>query len=862
MLHHIAKATTRLFSTGTPISSHCPNPELLHFDSLLRECKSLSQARSIHQQLLTRGLLSLLSLSLGKGIAVTYINLDAPTGAQFVLERISPSPVYGWNLLIRHYVKHGHLNQALTLCRRMKSLGTNPDHFTFPFVLEACGKLPSYSQGTVVHGVVCSSGFESNVFVCNALLAMYSRCCAPEEAGHMFDEITQRGIDDIVTWNSMVSAYVKRGCPKLALELFGQMTKGSVSDKDGSWRSDVISLVNVLPACASLGALCQAREIHGHAIRNDQSSDIFVGNAIIDVYAKCGMMEDAVKVFDQMQVKDVVSWNAMVTGYSQNGNFEDALDLFIKMREENIELNVVTWSAVIAGYAQRGHGHEALGVFREMQLTRAEPNAVTIISLLSACASVGALSQGKETHCHALRRCLMSCDDDDGNGEDLMVQNALIDMYSKCKSFDAANSIFDSIAMAERNVVTWTVMIGGYAQHGDANLALHLFSQMLLNPISVAPNAFTISCALMACARLSVLRFGKEIHAYVIRNRYEYPMLFVPNCLIDMYSKCGDIDAARRVFDGMPQKNDVSWTSLMTGYGVHGHGDDAILVFEAMQEAGLVPDGITFLVVLYACSHSGMVDLGLKYFNNMYKDYGVVAGAEHYACAVDLLGRAGRMDEAWEMIKSMPMKPTAVVWVALLSACRTHAKVELGEYASEKLLELESDNDGSYTLLSNIYANAQRWRDVAQVRCLMKKTGIKKRPGCSWIQGKKGTTTFFVGDRSHPQSEQIYALLRTLIERIKALGYVPQTDYALHDVDDEEKSYLLSEHSEKLALAFGVLTVSPGMPIRITKNLRVCGDCHSAITFISMIIEHEIILRDSSRFHHFKKGSCSCGGYW
>lgn len=802
------------------------------------------------------------SYSLGNGIVVTYLKFGAPADAKFVLDRLLSSPVYGWNQLIRHYVKQGNLDHALSLCCRMKRLGTNPDHFTFPFVLEACGKLPSYRRGIVIHAVVSYSGFDSNVFVCNALVAMYSRCGAPEEAGRVFDEITRRGIDDVVSWNSMVSAYVKSGCPLLALELFGRMTKGSANDKERPQRSDVISLVNVLPACASLSALSQAREIHGYAIRNDHFSDIFVGNAIIDVYAKCGMMDDALKVFDRMQVKDVVSWNAMVTGYSKNGNFEDALSLFKKMRKENIELNVVTWSAVISGYTQQGHGHEALRVFREMQIERSEPNAVTIISLLSACASIGALSQGKETHGHALRRCLMEWDDDNGDGEDLMVQNALIDMYSKCKNFNAASSIFKSIPLAERNVVTWTVMIGGYAQHGDANSALQLFSQMLSNSRFVSPNAFTISCALMACARLSALRFGKEIHAYVIRNRYESPMLYVANCLIDMYSKCGDIDIAKCIFNRMAQKNAVSWTSLMTGYGVHGRGDDAVFVFEAMQEAGLVPDGITFLVVLYACSHSGMVDQGLKYFHSMHKEYGVVAGAEHYACAVDLLGRAGRIDEAWEMIQSMPMKPTAVVWVALLSACRTHAKVELGEYASNRLLELESDNDGSYTLLSNIYAKAGRWRDVARVRTLMKKTGIQKRPGCSWIQGKKGTASFFVGDRSHPQSQQIYALLGVLIERIKALGYVPQTDYALHDVDDEEKSSLLSEHSEKLALAYGLLTFSPRTPIRITKNIRVCGDCHSAMTFISMIVDNEIILRDSSRFHHFKKGSCSCGGYW
>lgn len=433
-------------------------------------------------------------------------------------------------------------------------------------------------------------------------------------------------------------------------------------------------------------------------------------------------------------------------------------------------------------------------------------------------------------------------------------------MYTKCKSIDVGRAIFDSILPKDRNVVTWTTMIGGYSQHGEANDALELFSQMLKEDRSVKPNAFTISCALMACARLAALRFGRQIHAYVLRNKYD--VLFVANCLIDMYSKSGDIDIARSVFDNMKQRNAVSWTSLITGYGMHGQGAEALKVFYDMRKEGLVPDGITFLVVLYACSHSGMIDEGNKYFNGMIKNFGVIPGEEHYACMVDLLGRAGRLDEAMKLIDEMPMKPGPIVWVALLSGCRKHANVELGEYASNRLLEMESENDGSYTLLSNIYANARRWKDVSRIRSLMKHTGIKKRPGCSWVQGKKGHATFFVGDRTHPQSKQIYAILTELIRRIKVIGYVPETSFALHDVDDEEKGDLLSEHSEKLALAYGILTSAPGAPIRITKNLRVCGDCHTAITYISMIIDHEIILRDSTRFHHFNKGSCSCRGYW
>ncbi|KAK9096065.1 hypothetical protein Sjap_021562 [Stephania japonica] len=621
---------------------------------------------------------------------------------------------------------------------------------------------------------------------------------------------------------------------------------------------DAVSLVNVLPACASVGAWKGGKEVHGYALRSGLVEDVYVGNAVVDMYAKCGMMEEAKKVFDRMEVRDLVSWNAMVTGFSHSGKFDDALALFEKMWENEIELNVVTWSAVISGYAQRGLGFEAMGIFRKMMLSRSAPNVVTLVSLLSGCAAVGALIQGRETHGYAIKHIFNPPYGD--SEEDIKVRNALIDMYAKCKSFDAANALFNLVLPEERDVVTWTVMIGGYSQHGDANESLKLFSRMLRG--ACIPNPFTISCCLVACARLSALRSGKQIHAYVIRNRFESAMLFVANCLIDMYSKCGDVDTARNVFNSMVQKNFISWTSLMTGYGMHGRGEEALQVFDRMQEAGFVPDGVTFVVVLYACSHSGMVDRGIKYFQSMQKEYGVIQGAEHYACMVDLLGRAGRLNEALDLIKGMPIEPSPIVWFTLLSACRTHGNVELGEYVTGRLLDLESQNDGSYTLLSNMYANAGRWKDVARVRSLMRITGIKKRPGCSWVQAKKGTASFFVGDRSNPQSLEIYELLANLIQRIKVLGYVPETSFALHDVDDEEKGDLLSEHSEKLALAYGILNSAPGTPIRITKNLRVCGDCHSAFTFISQIVDHEIILRDSSRFHHFKKGSCSCRGYW
>ncbi|KAL7117105.1 hypothetical protein ACP275_03G050400 [Erythranthe tilingii] len=785
---------------------------------------------------------------------------DSDSDVLSFLRRAAPSrsAVFYWNTLIKRSVSLQNQRTALQLFDEMRRLEWVPDGYTYPYVFKACGDLSSLLTGASVHALALVSGYTNcNVFVDNAAVAMYGRCGSANQAQQLFDEMLERGVFDTISWNSIISVYVHIGEGRRALRMFEKM----VSTGDISIRADAVSLVNVLPACASVKSWRRGTEIHAYAIRRGLLDDIFVGNAIVDMYAKCGLMDEAKNVFDRMEVKDVVSWNALVTGYSQTGNFDGALGLFERMREKGIELNVVTWSAVIAAYAQRGLGYEALDVFREMIVSGSQPNAVTLVSVLSGCAAYGALDQGKETHCCVVKQFLNL----EGNdpGDEMMVINGLIDMYAKCKSTVKARAMFDSIESKDKSVVTWTVMISGYAQHGEeASDALVLLSQMVSDEYKMMPNGFTISSALVACARIGALRVGREIHAYSLRNRYDDAIVFISNCLIDMYSKSGDVDAARAVFDNLVEKNAVSWTSIMTGYGLHGRGEEALEIFDGMRKARLKIDGVTFVVVLYACSHSGRVDEGINYFQNMKKDFGVAPEIEHYACMVDLLGRGGRLDEAVELIKDMSMEPTPIIWVALLSACRVHGNVELGEHAVNRLLELNFENDGLYTLLSNIYASARRWKDVSRVRLLMKRAGIRKRPGCSWVQGKKGTATFYVGDKSHPMAKDIYNLLDDLIYRIKKMGYLPETVFALHDVDDEEKGDLLLEHSEKLALAYGILTTASGVPIRITKNLRVCGDCHTAFTYISRIIEHEVVLRDTSRFHHFKNGSCSCNGYW
>jgi pentatricopeptide repeat protein len=371
----------------------------------------------------------------------------------------------------------------------------------------------------------------------------------------------------------------------------------------------------------------------------------------------------------------------------------------------------------------------------------------------------------------------------------------------------------------------------------------------------------TITSVLSACARLSALKHGKEIHHYIIRFWFE-SHVFVGSALIDMYSKCGSIEVARHLFDKLSERNIVSWNAMIAGYAMHGHGEDALSLFHQMQQADIDPDHITFIALLSACSHAGLIDEGWHYFISMSREYHITPKVGHYSCMVDLLGRAGRLDEAREFIDKMPFEPNADVWGALLGACRIHSNIELGKFVAERLFELQPENPGFYVVMSNIYAAAGRWEDVEKVRTMMKDRGLKRRPGCSWIEVKDKVHAFNVGDKSHPQSEEIYAMLDHLGGQMKKFGYVPDKNFVLHDVEDEEKEHILCYHSEKLAIAFGLISTSLGTPIRIIKNLRVCGDCHSATKFISMIVERQIVVRDANRFHHFKDGMCSCGDYW
>ncbi|XP_057846957.2 pentatricopeptide repeat-containing protein At4g02750 [Cryptomeria japonica] len=543
------------------------------------------------------------------------------------------------------------------------------------------------------------------------------------------------------------------------------------------------------------------------------------------------------------------------------------------------ERDTVSWNAMIAGYAKNGLADQALALYWERWSSGLRQDKYLVASVISACAGLLDLEQGKTIHASAIKIGLLS---------DAFVESALVDMYAKCRCIEDAQQVFKKMSkrdvvswtamisgysccgnvvdarqlfdkMPERNVFSWNAMVGGYAQNGHGEEAVRLWRQM--QSTSIKMNNVTFVGVLSACASLAVLEQGRQIQGLVIRSGFVSDVV-VGSALLDMYSKCGSVESARQHFEEMPQRDLISWNSMITSYAQNGYGKEALQIFEQMLQVGMKANHITFIGVLSGCNHAGLVEEGCRYFDSMSRDYFVTPIIEHYSCMVDILGRAGHLDKALDLIKNMPFEPNSTVWGALLGACRVHGNTKLGKQVAECLFKLEPENPGPYVLLSNIYSAAGMWEDAAKIRKFMKERGVNTKPAYSWIEVNNKVHIFYVGDRSNPDREEIYATLERLATEMKLAGYIPDINFVLHDVEEEYKEHLLLYHSEKLAVAFGLIRTPPGTPIRIFKNLRVCGDCHTAIKLISTIAGREIVVRDAIRFHHFREGSCSCGDYW
>ena len=697
-------------------------------------------------------------------------------GAEKMFDRMPERTVFTWNAMIGACVSNGEPLRAVGLYGEMRGLGISLDSCTFPCVTKACALLDDLRCGTEIHGLAVKCGFDTVSFVANSLVSMYAKSGDLEGARMAFDNIARK--EDIVSWNSMISGYSADGHGMEALGLFRECQNLNVS-------ANTYTFVSALQACDS-GFEKLGMEIHAAVLKSSHCFDVYVGNALLAMYVRCGNVVDAARVFNSMVGKDNVSYNTMMSGFVQNGLYNEALHLFQDMQgigkrpDEVAVLNIIaasgrlgnvlngmeihafalkqglgsnlqigntlidmysrcsrvdfmgrafakmavkdfiSWTTVIAGYAQNNFFLKALEMFHKAQSEGVDVDLLMIESILMACRGLNRIYMVKEIHCYAVRRRLF----------DLVLQNAMVNVYGEYGLVEYANRMFELIET--KDIVSWTSMLSCYVHNELSNDAFELLG--LMKRANVEPDLVALVGILSAAASLSSLNKGKEIHGFLIRKGFILEGI-VACSLVEMYANCGNLENAYKAYRCAKSDRDlVLRTTMINAYGMYGHGKKAIELFTMMENKGLVPDHIAFLAILYACSHSGLIDEGKRYFHLMTKKYQLEPWPEHYACLVDLLGRANRLEEAYQFVHSMKSEPTAEIWCALLGACRVHSNKELGEIVTHKLLELEPENPGNYVLISNVLASDKRWKDVQKVRMRMKGSALKKSPGCSWIE--------------------------------------------------------------------------------------------------------------------------------
>ncbi|KAF5930094.1 hypothetical protein HYC85_030967 [Camellia sinensis] len=881
-------------------------PDEITFAHVLRACigdkVSFWYVEQIHAKIIHLGFGS--SPRVCNPLIDLYSKSGLVDSAKLVFEKLSSRDSVSWVAIVSGLSQNGYEEEAILLFHEMHRSGIIPTPYIFSSVISACTKIELFKLGEQLHALINKWAFASETFVCNALVTLYSRCEDFISAEQLFSKMQCK---DEVSYNSLISGLAQRGFSERALQLFEKMQLDYL-------KPDCVTVASLVSACASVGALHKGQLLHSYAIKAGISSDVIVEGSLLDLYVKCSDVETAHEFFLATQKENIVLWNVMLVAYGQIGDLRESFRIFSKMQIQGLRPNqytypsilrtctsvgaldlgeqihtqviktgfqpnvyvcsvlidmyakhgkldtankilrrlkeedVVSWTAMIAGYTQHDLFVEAFKLFAEMEDQGIRSDNIGFSSAISACAGIQALNQGQQIHAQSIVSGYML---------DLSIGNALICLYARCGMIKDAYLAFEKIEAKDN--ISWNGLISGFAQSGHCEEALEVFSRM--NQAGVEPNMFTFGSAVSAAANTANIKQGKQIHARIIKMGYDTETE-ASNVLITLYAKCGSLDDAKREFLEMPEKNEVSWNAMITGYSQHGCGRDAIELFEEMKRLAVMPNHVTFVGVLSACSHVGLVEKGLGYFNSMSKEHGLVPKPEHYVCVVDILGRAGFLCRAREFIKAMPIEPDAMVWRTLLSACTVHKNMEIGEFAACHLLELEPEDSATYVLLSNMYAVTGKWDCKDQTRQMMKDRGVKKEPGRSWIEVKNLIHAFFVGDRLHPLADKIYEFLEDLNKRAAAIGYVQDRSSLLNDIEQGKKDPTGYTHSEKLAIAFGLINLSNTIPIRVIKNLRVCNDCHNWIKYVSKISNRAIVVRDAYRFHHFEGGTCSCKDFW
>lgn len=721
-----------------------------------------------------------------------------------LFDKMPKRNVISYNSLISGYTQVGLFDKAMGVFNEARMAGLKLDKFTYAGALCVCSQTCDIELGKLVHGLIVLSGLGSDVVLTNSLMDMYSKCGRVDHAKILFEN--SDNLDD-VSWNSLIASYARIGANKETLRTLVKMHQRGFS-------LNTYTLGSALKACCKNfdNSELFRKLLHGYMVKLGLDLDVVVGTALLDMYAKTGDLGDAIQIFKVMPYRNVVMYNAMIAGFLQIDTFSYE------------------------------HANEVFNLLSQMQRLGVKPSTFTFSIILRACKLVEAFEYGKQVHTQVCKYNLQG---------DEFIGSGLIDFYSSLGLFEDALKCFNLTPRLD--IVSWTSLVAGYIQNGETESAFDLFYKLLAS--GKKPDEFIISSMLGACANLAAARSGEQIQGYAVKAGVG-KFTIVQNSQICMYAKSGDIDSANLTFTETENPDVVSWSVMICSKAQHGCAWEALELFELMKNCGIAPNHITFLGVLTACSHGGLVEEGLRYFEIMKNDYGMTTNVQHCACAVDLLGRAGRLVDAEIFIFNSGFEDNPVMWRALLSACRVYKDTVAAKRVAEKLINLEPQAASSYVLLYNIYNDAGIELPAKKIRELMTDRGVKKEPGLSWIEVGNKVHSFVSGDQSHQMIQLIYARLEEMLGKIKKIGCM------ITSGPEIKERKVVHYHSEKLAVTFGIISLPQSAPVRVMKNLRVCSDCHTTMKLFSEVEKREIILRDPIRFHHFRDGACSCRDYW
>ncbi|XP_062006818.1 pentatricopeptide repeat-containing protein At4g39952, mitochondrial-like [Rosa rugosa] len=758
------------FPSSFPFSSLSPSNYLnWHLQSLLsNQTSTLPHLSQSHALIITSGNSN--NVFIASKLVSFYASLTKPESSTKVFDSVSPKDTFLWNSIIKTHFSNGSYSNALEFFTQMRGSELGPNQFTLPMVVASCAELRLLDHGKTVHGLASKLGlFAGNPAVGSSFVYMYSKCGRMGDACVVFDEITER---NVVCWTAVIIGYVQNGESEKGLECLCEMHRIGGDGERPNFRTLEVGF----QACVGMGAIGEGRCLHGFVVKSGIGCSEAVKSLILSMYSRCGTPGESLVLFRELRNRDLLSWTSVIGAYARSGLVAECLCLFWEMqgsdivadeivvscmlsgfrnltniREGKAFLGIVTrqnygstqmvyselvsmyckfglltlaekllsemqhWDKeccnnMICGYAKVGLPAKCIEIFGKMQYLGIEADSSSLVSVICSCFQLGAIHLGQSVHGYMIK---ISMDDN------VSVANSLIDMYGKSGYLNIALRIFRG---THRDIVTWNTLMSSYTHNGNFAEAIVLFHKMIVE--KVKPNSATFVTVLSACSHLASLKEGEQVHCHIKERGIEIN-LSVAAALVDMYAKCGELEKSRELFNSMNERDAISWNVMISGYAMHGHAESAIEIFHNMETSNVKPNEITFLSLLSACNHSGLVEQG-KYLFGRMQEFSVKPNLKHYACMVDILGRSGKLQEAKDLVLSMPITPDGGVWGSLLAACKIHNEIEMGARVAKHAIESDPENDGYYIMLSNLYSSIGRWDDAISVRKMMQEKGVGK----------------------------------------------------------------------------------------------------------------------------------------